>query len=150
DIRGSGSADGRVSISLVSPSIDLLPIVVRYSRPRGGPLPLGPFNVEGATTQSGVIWVVAGTDQPVRCVPAQPGRAAFDAAPRPLGEKKPAEDRDVAPEGAVAAFQYRSLAAAERADPRDPWFRLETDTVPGQLETSVTHTLRLDAASGRN
>lgn len=144
DIRGNGSPDGRVTLELAAPTSEQLGVVVEYTRPRASStVPLGPFNVEGATTQTGVIWIVAGSEHRISCRPWQSEPAGFSVVPRSISGEP-------APPNTSNAFQYAALATAERVDPRDPWFRLDIDAVPGQLEASVEHVLRLEPALGRN
>src|SRR5262249_28667897 len=59
------------------------------------------------------------------------------------------DEGDRPPPGAAAAFQYWSAPAGDKADPRDPWFRLEVESVRGMLDTRLLHTLRLLPPGGR-
>ena len=148
-IQGSGAQEGRVVIPLREPGS--APLVVAVSVPQvrtsGSPV-IGPFTVHGAASQLGTVWVVCDPDQRVRCLPFQatPGQGPppFEVTPRKL--ERP--DGARAPAGAVAAFQYWSGAAAAKADPRSPWFKLEAASIQGMLDTRLLHTLRLLSPPG--
>ena len=163
-IKGNDSKDGSVTIPLKESSTTPLVVLVtvrQTRRGRSGAVPLGPFSVAGAASQSGTIWVVADPDQRARCLPfptTGPGTPPFEAVPRKLdgtpsaappsrrgagGEAGPVLDADRAPPGAIAAFQYWGTPDSDRSAEKEPWFKLEIDSIKGVLDTRLLHTLRL-------
>jgi hypothetical protein len=145
DIQGSDTPRGKVTIPLAAPSSEPLTIIVTHSRPRGtASILVGPYAVLGASEQTGILWVVGEQDQRASCSPYHETRPNFRIRRRPQEEREDPlhpESRDSSPPGAIAAFQYAS--GTERPAPRDPWFKLDLDSIRGILDTTVEHTLEL-------
>jgi hypothetical protein len=144
EIQGSDSPDGRITIPLVAASDQPLSVVITVRRPRGsGSIPLGPFAVVGAANQNGTVTVRADPDKRVLCKPFRANPAAFTVTPiRPEARGK-AETR---PDDVSPAFQYLTQPGVARPDVREPWFKLDLDSIQGQLDTSVQHTIKLGPA----
>jgi hypothetical protein len=144
DIQGIGSPRAKVTIPLMAPSGDALTIIVTHRRPRGtGPILVGPYTVLGASEQTGALWVIAEQDQRAVCSLYHETRPTFTIRRRSRDEREDpprSESRDLLPEGAIG-FQYTS--GTERAAGRDPWFKLELDSIRGILDTTVEYSLEL-------
>ncbi|MFL5241344.1 MAG: hypothetical protein ACJ8FY_04495 [Gemmataceae bacterium] len=112
----------------------LLAFKVVQQRGKDG-IPIGPFGVQGATSQQGDILFSVPSDLRCRYLPRY-------SSERALTE----EDRRREPD-AVAAFRYYGLPSLDKSsDPGtavQPPLEIEIEPIRGEVEAKVSHTLRL-------
>lgn len=144
DIQGSESADGRVTIPLAAPSGDPLAVTVSLRQPHGGALLLGPFQLLDATEQRGALFILGEPDLRPRASAHQPGRPGFVIAPRNFKERGMS-----VPASTVGAFDYQALLR-ERGSERDPWFKVELESVSGMLDLNLDLNLKLGSGGAHD
>lgn len=125
----NGAADPLREIHLKEASTDKVQITVRVEQKREqGPVAVGPFAVEGARRQSGVILLAAPVDARLRVFPRGM------VGPRELSADEQKEFK--------AAFTYWGAPAAEQpGQPHPPFLEVDAESNRGTIEARVLHTL---------
>jgi hypothetical protein len=130
EIETPGGPDSTLRIlRLKEPTLDSLQIVIQVEQKRGqGPVPIGPFAVEGAVRQRGDLVITAPSEARLRVV----ARAAL--SPREVAsDKQPRESK--------VAFVYWLNSPELGAQP-PPLVEVDLDASRGTIETRVEHTLQ--------
>src|SRR5262249_55955925 len=125
----SGPADPLREIHLKEPTTDKVQITVRVEQKREqSAVAVGPFAVEGARRQSGVILLAAPADARLRVFPRGM------VGPRELSADEQKEFK--------AAFTYWGAPAAEQpGQPYPPFLEVDAESSRGTIEARVLHTL---------
>jgi hypothetical protein len=125
----NGPVDQLREIHLKEPTTDKVQVTVRVEQKREqSAVAVGPFVVEGARRQSGVILLAAPADARLRVFPRGM------VGPRELSAEEQKEFK--------AAFTYWGAPAAEQpGQPHPPFLEVDAESNRGTIEARVLHTL---------
>jgi hypothetical protein len=127
-------SDGTLRVlRLNEPTLDPIQVVVEVEQKRGpGPVPIGPFAVEGTARQRGDVLLSAPADIRLRVFPHGTLR------PREVSADELRRDKDF-----KAAFTFWSVPVPETVGrPFPPLLELDADSSRGAIEARVEHLLK--------
>jgi hypothetical protein len=127
------SAETLRILRLKEPTLDPIQVVVEVEQKRGqGPMPIGPFAVEGAVRQRGDLLLSAPADARLRVI----RRGMLSLRDASADELR--RDKDL-----KSAFTYWSVPTPDGAgQPFPPLLELEADSSQGAVEARVEHVLK--------